>query len=140
MKKFILSFICVLFITGSFANEPGERTFLILFDKAALKANKTSTAYIELSLMNIFKTKSYAGNSDAAILVKVPYGNVDKRQLGNFFIRVNAQRITPLEDIALQIIDLDENKALFQTMYANLEEKLSKPKKATKASRVVTTP
>lgn len=127
-------------MTRAFANDPGEKTFLILFDKAELKENKTSTAYIELSLMNIFRTKSYAGNSDAAILVKVPFGNIDKRQLGDFFIRVNASKITPLDEIAFQIIDMDENRAIFNAMYASLEEKLNKTKKNGKTAKAVATP
>lgn len=140
MKRFTLTIICILMMTSVFANDPGEKTFLILFDKAELKENKTSTAYIELSLMNIFKTKSYAGNSDAAILVKVPFGNIDKRQLGDFFIRVNASKITPLDEIAFQIIDMDENKAIFNAMYASLEEKLNKTKKNGKTTKAVATP
>lgn len=140
MKRFTLTLICILMMTTAFANDPGEKTFLILFDKAELKENKTSTAYIELSLMNIFKTKSYAGNSDAAILVKVPFGNIDKRQLGDFFIRVNASKITPLDEIAFQIIDMDENKAIFNAMYASLEEKLNKTKKNGKTTKAVATP
>lgn len=139
MKKFTLSIVCLLFMTTAFANDPGEKTFLILFDKAELKANKTSTAYIELSLMNIFKTKAYAGNSDAAILVKVPYGNIDKKQLSDFFIRVNASKISSLDQIALQIIDLDENRALFQAMYTSMEERIAKSKKNTKATKGATT-
>ncbi|UJP63241.1 hypothetical protein [Mongoliitalea daihaiensis] len=140
MKKFISTCICLLLFTGAFASDPVEKTFLILFDKAELKANKTSTAYIELSLMNIFKTKAYAGNSDAAILVKVPFGNIDKRQLGDFFIRVNASRITPLEEIALQIIDMDENRAIFNAMYLGLEEKITKSKRGNKPSKDIATP
>ncbi|GHB31703.1 hypothetical protein [Mongoliitalea lutea] len=140
MKRFTLTIVCILMMTSVFANDPGEKTFLILFDKAELKENKTSTAYIELSLMNIFKTKSYAGNSDAAILVKVPFGNIDKRQLGDFFIRVNASKITPLDEIAFQIIDMDENKAIFNAMYASLEEKLNKTKKNGKTTKAVATP
>lgn len=139
MKKFTLSIVCLLLMTTAFANDPGEKTFLILFDKAELKANKTSTAYIELSLMNIFKTKAYSGNSDAAILVKVPYGNIDKKQLSDFFIRVNASKISSLDQIALQIIDLDENRALFQAMYTSMEERIAKSKKNAKTTKGATT-
>ena len=123
-----------------FAKDPEEKTFLILFDKAELKANKTSTTYIELSLSNVFKTKSYAGNSDAAIIVKVPYENIDACQLADFFIRVNANKVSSLGEIAFQIIDMDESKNTYQFLVESLEDKMQKTKKSGKPIKVVPSP
>ena len=123
-----------------FAKDPEEKTFLILFDKAELKANKTSTTYIELSLSNVFKTKSYAGNSDAAIIVKVAYENIDACQLADFFIRVNANKVSSLGEIAFQIIDMDESKNTYQFLVESLEDKMQKTKKSGKPIKVVPSP
>ncbi len=128
MKR--ISFIILFFALSlkAFAND-GEKTFLILFDKSELKELRTSPAYLELSLMNLFKTKSYGGNSDAAIIVKVPPGNVDKDQLGNMVIRVNNKFITTLDEVAMQIIDLDESKNLYLHYLVGMEDKTNKSKK-----------
>lgn len=123
-----------------FAKNPEERTFLILFDKAELKANKTSTTYIELSLSNVFKTKSYSGNSDAAILVKVPYNNIDTCQLADFFIRVNANKVSSLGDLAFQIIDLNECKNTYDYLVASLEDRTPKNKKIAKVVKAIPNP
>jgi hypothetical protein len=140
MKRIFLSIFFISIVSLGFAKEPEERTFLILFDKAELKANKTSTTYIELSLSNVFKTKSYAGNSDAAIIVKVPYDNIDACQLADFFIRVNANKVSSLGEIAFQIIDMNESKNTYQYLVASLEDKTQKSKKSGKAIKVVPSP
>jgi hypothetical protein len=140
VKRIFLSIFFISIISLGFAKEPQERTFLILFDKAELKANKTSTTYIELSLSNVFKTKSYAGNSDAAIIVKVPYDNIDACQLADFFIRVNANKVSSLGEIAFQIIDMNESKNTYQYLVASLEDKMQKSKKSGKAIKAVPSP
>jgi hypothetical protein len=132
MKTLSITILVLFLSLSSFAKNPGERTFLILFDKAELKEHKTSPDYIEMSLMNIFKTKSYVGNSDAAILVKVPYDNLDECQLGYIFVRLNNKTVVPLQEVALKIIDLDESKSTYQYLLASLEEKNNKSKKNTK--------
>ncbi|WP_373494201.1 hypothetical protein [Aquiflexum sp.] len=140
MKRIFLSVFFISIVSLGFAKDPGEKTFLILFDKAELKANKTSTTYIELSLSNVFKTKSYAGNSDAAIIVKVPYDNINECQLADFFIRVNANKVSSLGELAFQIIDMDESKNKYQYLVASLEDKIQKNKKSGKAVKVVPSP
>ena len=124
----------------AFAKEPEEQIFLILFDKAELTANTPSPTYIELSLSNVFKTKSYAGNSDAAIIVKVPYENIDVCQLADFFIRVNANKVSSLGEIAFQIIDMNESKSTYQYLVASMEDKVQKTKKSGKAIKAAPSP
>ncbi|WP_373520925.1 hypothetical protein [Aquiflexum sp.] len=140
MKRIFLSIFFISIVSLGFAKNPEEKTFLILFDKAELKANKTSTTYIELSLSNVFKTKSYAGNSDAAIIIKVPYDNIDKVQLADFLIRVNANKVSSLGELAFQIIDMDESKNTYQYLLASFEDKSPKIKKSGKAIKVVPSP
>jgi hypothetical protein len=133
MKKvLIVIFLSFLSIPG-FAQDSEEKTFLVIFDKSELKANKTSTEFLELSLMNLFSTKAYNGNSDAAIMVKIPHEGMDVNQLGDMIIRVNDKKIVPLSEIAVQIIDLDQSKSTYSSLLSSYEERLLKTKKASKA-------
>jgi hypothetical protein len=140
VKKFITTISLVLISVLALAKETDEKTFIVIFDKAELKEYKTSTDYIELSLTNIFKTKSYSGNSDAAIMVKVPYTNIDECQLGYIFVRVNNKTIIPLQDIALMIIDIDSSKTVYDQLISSYEEKGQKNKKNNKSSKTVPIP
>lgn len=141
MRKFLICLVIPLFMCClGFAKDPEEKTFLILFDKNELKAHKSSQTYIELSLNNIFKTKVFSGNSDAAIVVKVPYEGLDECQLGNLFVRVNANQLMPLQEIALQIIDMDKSKNIYHGLLASYEEKNQKTKKSHKALKATPIP
>ena len=140
MKRIITTISLVLISVLVLAKETDEKVFIVLFDKAELKEYKTSTDYIELSLTNIFKTKSYSGNSDAAIMVKVPYTNIDECQLGYIFVRVNNKTIIPLQDIALKIIDMDSSKTVFDQLISSFEEKEQKNKKNNKSSKTAPVP
>lgn len=141
MKKILITLIMTFIYTTGFSNNPGDKTFLILFDKAELKNHKTTPDYIEMSLMNIFKTRAYTGNSDAAILVKVPYENLDECQLGYIFVRLNNKTVVPLQDIALKIIDLDQSKNTFNHLLSSLEDdKNSKNKKSSKSLKTTPSP
>ena len=140
MKKgFLVAFLCFLTLSG-FSKNPEGKTFLLIFDKTELKANKTTTDFIELSLMHLFSTKAYNGNSDAAIIVQIPYNGIDKKQLGDLLIRINDKKVSPLSEIAIQIIDLDESKSTYSNLVASYEERMLKTKKANKAIRATPAP
>lgn len=140
MKKLLsLLFCCFLYNFGH-SKDLGEKNFLVIFDKSELKENKCSTAFIELSLMDLFQTKSYSGNSDAAILVKIPNSSMDKCQLGNFIVRLSNNKTMSLDEIAFQIIDLNESKEIYQGLLASFEEKNQKTKKADRAVKSAPTP
>ncbi|MCH7403019.1 hypothetical protein ACFOUP_09880 [Belliella kenyensis] len=132
MKRLLVIILLCISVHSVLAKTPNERTFLVIFDNAELKKNKTSTEYIELSLMHIFNTKSYSGNSDAAILIKTDHAQIDKCVLGDFIIRFNQNQISTLDEIAFQIIDLDECREFYLNLLADFEEKNSKTKKNNK--------
>lgn len=141
MRKFLICLILPLLTCClGFAKDPGEKTFLILFDKNELKAHKSSQSFIELSLTNIFQTKTFLGNSDAAILVKVPYEGLDECALGRLFVKVNASDLMPLQEIALQIIDMDKSKTIYHELLASYEEKNQRTKKSYKALKAAPIP
>lgn len=129
MKRTLFALFFLFLFSLSHAKDSDGDTFLILFDKSELKQLRTSPAYIELSLLNLFKTKSYSGNSDAAIIVKVPKGNIDECQLGDMFIRINNKTIVPLQEVALKIINLDESKNTYQHLLMAFDDKNLKNKK-----------
>lgn len=140
MKKgFLAVFLCFLTFAG-FSKNPGDKIFLLIFDKSELKANQTTTDFIELSLLNLFSTKAYNGNSDAAIMVKIPNNGIDKCQLGDMVIRVNDKKVVPLSEIAVQIIDLEESKSTYSSLLASYEDRLIKTKKANKALKATPAP
>jgi PDZ domain-containing secreted protein len=132
MKTLSLTLLLCFIFTLGYSKDPEEKTFLVIFNKAELKANKTSAGYIELSLMNLFQTKSYAGNSDAAIIVKIPNASIDKCQLGDFIIRVNQNKVSQLDEIAFKIYDMDESKEAYQELISAFEKKNQKPEKNAK--------
>jgi hypothetical protein len=140
VKRFLITIIFISLVSSGFSKDFEGKTFLIIFDKSELKANKTSTTYIELSLSNVFSTRAYSGNSDAAIIVKVPYENIDACQLADFFIRINADKVSSLGEIAYQIIDLDESKSTYQFLMNSLVEKTDKNKKSVKSLKATPTP
>ncbi|GAB2608332.1 hypothetical protein [Belliella aquatica] len=141
MKNILLTLFLFSFFSLGFAKNPNEKTFLIIFDKAELKNNKTSPEYIELSLMNLFDTKSYSGNSDAAIIIKTTQEKIDKCLIGDYIVRLNQTTITTLNDVAFQIIDLDQSKGIYQAFLSSIEGKVEKSsKKSNKFFKSVPTP
>jgi GTPase SAR1 family protein len=140
MNKLFFTLIFMTFVASGFSKNPEGKSFLILFNKSELKQHRTSIEYIELSLMNIFKTKAYTGNSDAAIMVQVPIGNFDKCQLGDMMIRLNAKSTLTLDEIAFQIVDIEENKSTYQLLLASYEDKIQKARKNNRAIKSVPAP
>jgi hypothetical protein len=140
VKRFLITILFISLVSSGFSKDFEGKTFLIIFDKSELKANKTSASYIELSLSNIFSTRAYSGNSDAAIIVKVPYENIDSCQLADFFIRINANKVSSLGEIAFQIIDLDESKSTYQFLLNSFDEKTNKNKKSVKPLKTTPAP
>jgi hypothetical protein len=138
-KAATLILFCFLFNCG-YGKETREKTFLLIFDKTELKENKSTAAFIELSLMDIFQTKSYSGNSDSAILIKIPNSSMDRCQLGEFTVRLNKNTTVSLNEIAFQIIDLNESKEIYQELLTSYEDKNQKTKRADRAIKSAPTP
>lgn len=129
MKNILLLVFLFSFFSLGYAKTPNEKTFLIIFDKAELKNIKSSPEYIELSLMNLFETRSYSGNSDAAIVIKTTQDKLDKCLLGNHLVRINQTTITTLDEVALQIVDLDQSKEIYKAFLTSIEGKNEKNNK-----------
>jgi hypothetical protein len=132
MKKVIyilLSFVC--FAQVSLAKEGPQKTFLILFDRQELAQYQSSAAKMELSFMDTFKTRTYTGNSEHALIVTVPFSNWTVCEMGNSLVQISGDKEVPLESIAFRIIDMNECQENFQTLLSDSEEQASGKKVAT---------
>lgn len=119
MKYGVLT-VFLLFISSlsSFSNKKNEKTFLILFDKTELKEAQSSPEYIGRSFLDRFHTRTYSGNSDAALLVTIPDTQMTECEIGEMKVQVNASTWLLLHEIAYRIIDLQENKEHYSSLIA----------------------
>jgi hypothetical protein len=101
------------------AKDKKEKTFLIIFNSEELRSHRTSSAKIELVFLDNFQTKSYAGNSDAALLITVPFEDWTECDIGKSLIILGDNRVVKLEEVAFRIIDLKQT----DDKYANLLSK-----------------
>ena len=80
-------FLGILLSMEGFSKEKADKTFLVLFNKAELKEVGSSTAFIELNFLSKFHTKSYSGNSDAALLITIPDGDINECDMGEMLVQ-----------------------------------------------------
>ncbi len=115
-------------ISSGFCKTPEDKTFLVIFNKAELKELKSSAKYIELSFLEEFETRSYMGNSDAAIFINIPNCEIDKCQFGQTLVQVNQSTWKPLQEVAFRIIDLEETRDNYEGLMTSFYEKIDKKK------------
>ena len=109
-------FLVILFSMESFSKEKTDKTFLVLFNKAELKEIGSSTAFIELNFLSKYPTKSYSGNSDAALLITISDRNMNECDMGEMLVQVNQSIWLPLNEIAFRIIDLEESRENYRAL------------------------
>lgn len=125
MRKFAV-LILLLLCTGSvFAKETDTKTFLVLFKAKELKSLKTSLKEIETQF-SPFKTRSYSGNSELALLIDIPSCDFDECFLGQFLVELESGFKLKLQDIAFRLFDMTENQKSLQVYLTSYEESLKK--------------
>lgn len=130
--KYLMLFSFLLLLSGeSFSKDKGEQVFLVLFNKEELSKIETSTDFIELNFYNKFQTRSYSGNSDAALLITIPNGNMDECQMGQILVQINNTTWIPLEEIAFRIIDIGESEQNYQALLATKDDGNNKNRSTT---------
>lgn len=122
MKYLMLFSFLLLFSLDTFSKDKGEQVFLVLFNKGELSKIETSTDFIEINFYNKFQTRSYSGNSDAALLITIPNGNMDECQMGQIMVQINNTTWIPLEEIAFRIIDIGESSQNYQKLLTGNED------------------
>ena len=127
MRKFAVLILLLLFTGSVFAKETDTKTFLVLFKAKELKSLKTSLKEIETQF-SAFKTRSYSGNSELALLIDIPSCNFDECFLGQFLVELEPGHQLKLQDIAFRLFDMTENQKSLQVHLSSYEESLQKKK------------
>ena len=123
--KYLVLFILLLTISfGSYSKGKTGKTFLVLFDKTELKIYNSSTEFIELTFFDKYPTRSYTGNSEAALLITVPVDNLNECDMGELLVRVNHSTWLPLHEIAFRIIDLTKSTESYHALLKASDERL----------------
>lgn len=135
MKKWGALFLFLICSCSSFAKDLEPKTFLAIFKAKELKELKTSLKQIESQFSEVFKTKTYSGNSELALLIEIPSCDFDECFLGEFLVNLEGDQKVQLQNIAFRLFDLTENKELHQAYMALYEDGLSKKKKEVKSAR-----
>ncbi|GGZ26953.1 hypothetical protein GCM10007049_19630 [Echinicola pacifica] len=128
MKHLLLITFITLVVSSAFCKTPEDKTFLVIFSKKELKSLDTSASFIETSLMEDYKTKSYTGNSDAVIYISIPQCELDKCDIAKRLVQIKDNTWKPLSEIAFRIIDLSESKDNYQELIASYEDLSAKRK------------
>jgi len=138
MRKFAVLILLLLFTSSVFAKETDSKIFLVLFKAKELKSLKTSLKAIETQFSS-FKTKTYSGNSELALLIDIPSCDFDECFLGQFLVDVESGGQLKLQDIAFRLFDMTESQKSLQVYLTAYEESLQK-KKNGKVEKVTPTP
>jgi hypothetical protein len=131
MKHLMLFSFLLLLTWDTFSMDQREQVFLVLFNKGELSKIETSTDFIELNFYNKFQTRSYSGNSDAALMITIPNGNMDECQVGQIMVQINNTTWIPLEEIAFRIIDIGESNQNYQALLAVKDDGTNKTRSTT---------
>lgn len=138
MRKFAVLILLLLCIGSVFAKATESKTFLVLFKAKELKSWKISLKEIE-SQFSSFKTRTYTGNSELALLIDIPSCEFDECFLGQFLVEVESGQALKLQDIAFRLFDMTESQKNLQVYLTAYEESLQK-KKNGKHEKVTPTP
>jgi len=137
MKKFFFLLLFSCCTVFSFGKEKTEKTFLVLFQKEELKKFNSSPAKIELNFLDKFDTRAYSGNSDASLLITVPFVHWDICDMGKALVIVGHNKLVRLDEVAFRIIDLDQTKDEFQHMLSATPADTKQEKKKTIPQKLV---
>ncbi|TXE05572.1 hypothetical protein [Algoriphagus aquimarinus] len=101
----------VLFLSlSAFAAETESKTFLVLFKSKELKSLNTSLKDIQSQFSSAFKIRSYAGNSELAMIINIPECEFDACFLGQFLVSLEKGEEMKLQEIAFRLVDMTANK------------------------------
>jgi hypothetical protein len=131
MKSIGILIITLFVSLSTFAKETESKTFLVLFKSKELKSLNTSLKEIQSQFSSDFKTKSYAGNSELAMIINIPECEFDACFLGQFLVSLDKGKDIKLQEIAFRLIDMTANKKSLDTYIVAFEEKKKNDKRNT---------
>jgi hypothetical protein len=121
--------IVTLFLSLSvFAKETESKTFLVLFKSKELKSLNTSMKDIQSQFSSAFKVRTYAGNSELAMLIDIPECDFDACFLGQFLVSLDKGQDIKLQEIAFRLIDMTANKKSLDNYLTAFEDYQKKEK------------
>ncbi|MEB2776300.1 hypothetical protein SYJ56_13330 [Algoriphagus sp. D3-2-R+10] len=121
--------VVTLFLSLSvFAKETEPKTFLVIFKSKELKSLNTSLKDIQSQFSSTFKTRSYSGNSELALIIDIPKCEFDACFLGQFLVSLDKGEDMKLQEIAFRVIDMTANKKTLDTYLTAFEESQKKDK------------
>lgn len=110
MKCFGILVITLFISLSVFAKETESKTFLVLFKSKELKSLNTSLKDIEAQFSSAFKIRTYAGNSELAMIIDIPDCEFDACFLGQFLVTLDKGENMKLQEIAFRLIDMTANR------------------------------
>ncbi|MFC5625083.1 hypothetical protein [Algoriphagus winogradskyi] len=129
--------IITLFLSLSVSAEETEsKTFLVIFKSKELKSLNTSLKDIQSQFSSKFKTRSYSGNSELALIIDIPKCDFDACFLGQFLVSRDEGEDMKLQEIAFRLIDMTANKKsldIFLTAFEASQKKDKNDKRNTTA-------
>jgi hypothetical protein len=136
MRKFALLFVFLISYCSAFAKEVEPKTFLVIFKPKELKSLKLTLYEIESQFAAYFKTKTYSGNSELALLIDIPACEFDECYLGQLLVGSSSGIQYKLHDIAFRLFDMTQSQKTLDLLLTSYEQsiqkrKLSKTEKAT---------
>jgi hypothetical protein len=140
MKKLLVLLFSIGLCTTVLANNPGPKTFLVLFKSKELKDTKTNIKEIEAQFSGVFSTQAFEGNSEPAILIEIPTSDFDTCFLGEFLVELKNGQKMQLQQIAFRLFDLTQNQSLHKQYLAMYEENLVLKKKTAKSTKAASNP
>jgi hypothetical protein len=137
MKKIVLIFLLSCFSVFSFGKEKTDKTFLVLFQKDELKKFNSNPTKIEINFLDRFDTRAYTGNSDASLLITVPFLEWDECDMGKAWVIVGDNKLVRLDEVAFRIIDLDQTKEEFRNLLSATPSEMKSDKKKSTPQKLV---
>ncbi|WP_339869928.1 hypothetical protein [uncultured Algoriphagus sp.] len=128
MKSFGILLLTLFLSLSVFAKETESKTFLVIFKSKELKSLNTSIKEIQSQFSSEYKTKTYAGNSELAMVINIPKCEFDACFLGQFLISLDEGEDVKLQEIAFRLIDMTANRKSLDNIITAYEESLKKDK------------
>ncbi|REG88335.1 hypothetical protein [Algoriphagus antarcticus] len=128
MKSLGILLITLFLSLSVFAKETESKTFLVLFKSKELKSLNTSMKEIQSQFSSAFKIRTYAGNSELAMIINIPECEFDACFLGQFLVSLDKGENMKLQEIAFRLIDMTANKKSLDTYLTAFEANQHKKK------------
>ena len=128
MKSLGILTITLFLSLSVLAKETESKTFMVIFKSKELKSLNTSLKDIQSQFSSEFKTKTYSGNSELALIIDIPECEFDACFLGQFLVSVQEGEEMKLQEIAFRLIDVTANKRSLDTYLSAFEESQKKDK------------